>query len=451
MAKLKSGTRIYGDATIDNQLTVGTINKVTVTSPATSATLTLAQGSTLATSGAFSTTLTATGTTNVTLPASGTLATTAGTLSSATNSTQSGYFGDIFLYDDSTPSHYLGITNSANLTAARTLSINVNDADRTISLSGNLTVSNAATISGSNTGDQTIALTGDVTGSGTGSFAATIAADAVTFAKMQNSAAAGLSVVGRSSNSAGDFAEIAAGTDGHVLYRASSTSLAFGQLPTASIANDAITYAKIQNVSATDRLLGRSSAGAGDIEEITCTAAGRALLDDADAAAQRTTLGLGTIATQASNNVSITGGSILGLSSLSIGATAAQNTVVHLRSDANSAVTHLYLMNRTAGANVESRIAFTTSANDLSDNRHAYIGAITTGATENGNHFVIATNPNGAEALERIRIASTGAIGLSGANYGNSGQVLTSNGPNAAPTWQAGGASIDPVEVMLFG
>lgn len=53
---------------------------------------------------------------------------------------------------------------------------------------------------------------------------------------------------------------------------------------------DAVTYAKLQNVSATDRLLGRSSAGAGDVEEITCTAAGRALLDDVDAAAQRVTL-----------------------------------------------------------------------------------------------------------------------------------------------------------------
>jgi hypothetical protein len=80
---------------------------------------------------------------------------TIGALSSSTTSTQSGYFGDIFLYDDSTPSHYLGITNSANLTAARTLSINVNDANRTVSLSGDLTVSAAATVSGTNTGDQT--------------------------------------------------------------------------------------------------------------------------------------------------------------------------------------------------------------------------------------------------------------------------------------------------------
>ena len=69
----------------------------------------------------------------------------------------------------------------------------------------------------------------------------------------------------------------------------------------------AVTYAKIQDVSATDKLLGRSTAGAGDIEEISCTAAGRALLDDADAAAQRTTLGLGTIATLAAPSGTVVG------------------------------------------------------------------------------------------------------------------------------------------------
>lgn len=50
-----------------------TVNKLTLTAPASSATLTLADGSTLATSGAYSTTLTATAATNVTLPTSGTL------------------------------------------------------------------------------------------------------------------------------------------------------------------------------------------------------------------------------------------------------------------------------------------------------------------------------------------------------------------------------------------
>ena len=63
---------------------------------------------------------------------------------------------------------------------------------------------------------------------------------------------------------------------------------------TWTIDNDAVTYAKMQNVSATDKLLGRSTAGAGDVEEIACTAAGRAVLDDANAAAQRATLEIAT-------------------------------------------------------------------------------------------------------------------------------------------------------------
>ncbi len=78
----------------------------------------------------------------------------------------------------------------------------------------------------------------------------------------------------------------------------SVTTAKASNLGTAALADGAVTYAKLQDVSATDRLLGRSSAGSGDVEEITCTAAGRALLDDADAAAQRATLGLGTLATQ---------------------------------------------------------------------------------------------------------------------------------------------------------
>jgi len=69
-----------------------------------------------------------------------------------------------------------------------------------------------------------------------------------------------------------------------------------GSGATWTIDNGVVTYAKMQDVSATDKLLGRSSSGAGDVEEIACTAAGRNLLDDADASAQRTTLGLGSLA-----------------------------------------------------------------------------------------------------------------------------------------------------------
>jgi len=76
----------------------------------------------------------------------------------------------------------------------------------------------------------------------------------------------------------------------YILETGDVTGQGTGRIP-AVITPQAVTYDKMQYVSATDRLLGRQSAGPGLIEEITCTAAGRAILDDASAADQRTTLG----------------------------------------------------------------------------------------------------------------------------------------------------------------
>jgi hypothetical protein len=68
--------------------------------------------------------------------------------------------------------------------------------------------------------------------------------------------------------------------------------------------------------SAADRLPYFTGSGTGALA--TFTAAGRALIDDADATAQRSTLGLGTMATQASSSVSISGGSITGITDLAL-------------------------------------------------------------------------------------------------------------------------------------
>lgn len=133
-------------------------------------------------------------------------------------STASQALTNLGAYPASNPSGYTsntGTVTSVSVTTANGVSATVTNGSTTPSLSfslgaitpssvngitltnggsGALTVTGTASVAGStsgtNTGDQTITLTGDVTGSGTGSFAATIAANAVTYAKMQAVSAA---------------------------------------------------------------------------------------------------------------------------------------------------------------------------------------------------------------------------------------------------------------------
>jgi hypothetical protein len=86
-------------------------------------------------------------------------------------------------------------------------------------------------LTGTNSGDQTITLTGNVTGTGVGSFAATIANDAVTYAKLQDVSATAR-VVGRKTAAAGDAEEctlsevldfVGSAAQGDLLYREAAT------------------------------------------------------------------------------------------------------------------------------------------------------------------------------------------------------------------------------------
>lgn len=81
----------------------------------------------------------------------------------------------------------------------------------------------------------------------------------VTDAKLRDSA--GLSVIGRASNTTGAVADITAGTDAHVLRR-SGTSLGFGTLATGGIADAAVTLAKQANLNQYE-FIGRYSSGEG--------------------------------------------------------------------------------------------------------------------------------------------------------------------------------------------
>ncbi len=70
------------------------------------------------------------------------------------------------------------------------------------------------------------------------------------------------------------------------------------------VADNTLAPAKVA-FTATDKLLGRSTSGAGAGEEITCTSFARTLLDDADAATARTTLGVGAASDTAAGIVEL--------------------------------------------------------------------------------------------------------------------------------------------------
>ena len=195
-----------------------------------------------------------------------------------------------------------------------------------------------------------------------------------------------------------------------------TAKIADSNVTTAKIADDAVTYAKMQNVSATDKVLGRSTAGAGNVEEITCTAAGRALLDDADATAQRTTLGLTAFATKAAATIA----------DADIAATAAIGYGKFATMIANG-----LLGNPTAAAATPTGITCTAFARSLLDDAdaataRATLGAVGASSTSNS----VVTNA-GASAtglaigqwcnfvLTPSELAATGglSIGATGQNW----------------------------------
>ena len=83
-----------------------------------------------------------------------------------------------------------------------------------------------------------------------------------------------------------------------------------------------------------------------------------------------------------------------------------------------------------SGVNNHTGLEFLVSSGA---NSIGQIGLVRTGNNIGDMFFKFRTAAS--SYAERFRIGSTGAIGLSGANYGTSGQVLTSGGSGSAATW----------------
>ena len=161
-------------------------------------------------------------------------------------------------------------------------------------------MNNNATVSGTNTGDQTINLTGDLTGSGVGTFSTTLASSGVTagsygsatlvptftvdakgrLTNVANTTISGVSPVGSAMGSGkiivGDALGVASIVDmsGDVtIDYLGVTTIGNNKITTDKVLNSNITYSKIQDVT-TGKVLGRTSANNGIVEEIATTGTG---------------------------------------------------------------------------------------------------------------------------------------------------------------------------------
>lgn len=96
---------------------------------------------------------------------------------------------------------------------------------------------------------------------------------------------------------------------------------------TVTVPDHSFTYAKLQSESA-DTLLGRDGS-VGNVMEVSCTAVGRSILDDATTAAVRTTIGLGNVTNESKAtmfaNPTFTG-TVSGVTKAMVGLGSADNT-----------------------------------------------------------------------------------------------------------------------------
>jgi len=351
----------------------------------------------------------------------------------------------------------------------------------TVAISGSstptLAVTGTTSVSGTNTGDQTITLTGDATGSGTGSFAVTIANGAVTLAKMANMATA--SFIGRTTASTG-VPEVLSATQSTAILNTmvgdSGSGGTKGLVP-APASGDATKYLKGDGTWAT-------ISGSGDVVgPASATDAVPALFDGTTGKLLKNSTPTGTgnpvlatsptlvtptigVATATSvNKVAFTAPATGSTLTIADGQTLTVNGSATITNGTHSGTNTGDQTSVTGNAGTATTLQTARNINGVSFNGSADItvtaaagtltgitlnsgvtassltsvGTISTGVW-NGTDIAVADGGTGVSSLTAYApifggTTSTGAV--QSGTVGTAGQVLTSNGAGALPTFQA--------------
>jgi len=311
-------------------------------------------------------------------------------------------------------------------TGTRTTLTGTATEDRAIALpnaSGTVALTSdiTGTNSGTNTGDQTISLTGDVTGSGTGSFAATIANNAVTYAKIQDVSAAS-KLIGRGDSGSGDPQEITLG---------SGLSMSGTTLSATGGGTGTVTSVAISGTDGIEVDSGSPITSAGTIQLGVNAATMKTTLDLAGSNSGDVTLA-GT-----PDYITISGQTItrnaIDLAADVTGTLPAANGGTGITALGTGVATAL-------GVNVGSAGAFVTHGGAL--------GTPSSGTATNLTGTASGLTAGEATAALGLKTATT-TVSVSGATAPTSGQVLTATSSTAA-TWQTpsgGGGKVAQVVV----
>lgn len=186
-----------------------------------------------------------------------------------------------------------------------------------------------------------------------------------------------------------------------------TTRIADANVTTAKILDKNVTYAKLPDI-ATNTLVGRATAGTGAHELITLTAAGRALLDDADAAAQRATMGAAASGAITASGLTIATAKLAGRTTAGTGAPEEIAVGAGLSLTAGvlntvpasiSLVAAFSFTSTTQNSDLFSNVSVTSTTNDVTNNYFEYVLAFTglpnfstTGGPGGGANFVINAN-----------------------------------------------------------